>query len=146
MLIQRRTLESLGRLGKDVLLHDEPADVPHRSQLGEHRVGVEVTLSQRRKSLPGPDLRGRTAARDDLRHHRPSRVLQVDLVDPTAPVADGRHRVASTEDEVAGVKAQSDIGELEHAIDFPWRLDVGTGFMVERRLVAPVAAPLDDLL
>ena len=42
-----------------------------------------------------------------------------------------------------GLQAQPDVGEVEHPLDLPGRLDVGPGFRVERRLVATVAAASD---
>src|SRR4051794_3589106 len=66
------------------------------------------------------------------------------MVDPRAEVAQRRDGVAAADDEVPRVEAELRVGEVQHAFDLPRRLDEGARLVVERRLVAAVAAAVQD--
>src|SRR5207237_3782157 len=82
---------------------------------------------------PGP-------VRDHAVEDRALVVLDVQVVDALAPVAQALDRVAAPEREVPGVEEEADVGELEHALDLPRRLDVRRGVVVEGGLVAAAAS------
>ncbi len=73
---------------------------------------------------------------DDAGEHVVVDVLDVDVVDPAAPVAKTVTGIASAESEVPGVEQEADVRELEHLLDLPRRLDERAGVVMERRLEA----------
>src|SRR5438067_1443566 len=79
---------------------------------------------------------------DDAAEHVQAHVLDVDVVDATAPVAQRLDRVGAADQEVTGVDEQADVGELEHAVDLPRRLDEGARVGVEGRLEPAAACQL----
>src|SRR5205823_3936263 len=91
-------------------------------------------------ALPGLDRPGMVA--DDAVEHVQAHVLDVDVVDATAPVAQRLDRVGAADQEVAGVDEQADVGELEHAVDLPGRFDERARVGVEGRLEAAAAREL----
>src|ERR1700752_5372709 len=65
------------------------------------------------------------------------------MVDPVGPLLQVLHGIAAADQEVACVHAESDFGHFEHPGDLVRRLDVGAGLVVEDRLGATRAAPVD---
>src|SRR3970282_1153306 len=51
--------------------------------------------------------------------------------------------VATTDQEMASVEAESHIGEGQDRLDLRWRLHIGPGLMVERGLIASSTAAVD---
>src|SRR5437588_2524520 len=126
-------------VGQHVLLHHEPTGVAVSHRL-QHAVDVEVAFAQTAKGFPAPDLRDGSCIAHDLLDHRAAGVLQVHVVDTAAPIPHRLHRIATSQQEVAGVQTETDGGQLQDLLDLPWRFDVRACFVVERRLVAPCAA------
>ena len=80
---------------------------------------------------------------DDLLQPVEPGVLEVHVVDPARPVADGRDRVAPSEQQVPGVKAQPHVAELQQSLDLPLGFDVGGGVVMKGRIEATLATTLD---
>jgi hypothetical protein len=68
----------------------------------------------------------------------------VGVVDPGRPLPDRRDGIAAGEEQVPGVHAQANVGDLEDPLDLPRRLDRGARLVVERGFVAAIAAAPDD--
>src|SRR5205823_2181882 len=128
-----------------VLLDNHPARVrvAHRVK---HTVDVEIAFAEPAKRLSPPDLGDRRGLADDAVDHGAPCVLQMQMVDSLPPLPHRAHRVAPSNKQVASVEAQSDRGQIEHLLDLPRSFDVGTGLVVEGRLVAPRTAALGSHL
>src|SRR5437868_4028162 len=94
-LVARGRFETLLATRERVLLHDQPTAVAACPQRGEHAVGIQVTLSKRRKGAPFPDFVRRAAVGDDRGYHVSVSVLEMYVVDAIAPVVHRGHRIAA---------------------------------------------------
>src|SRR5438552_1245802 len=63
------------------------------------------------------------------------------MIDPGGPIAQGLMGIAATNDQVAGIEAEPDVGPREHFADLFWRFDVARAVMVKGRLVTAPAYP-----
>src|SRR5437870_2277327 len=68
----------------------------------------------------------------------------MEVINPVFPGPDTGERVAATDQQVACVQAQPDVADLQGALDLPNCLQVCAGVMVQRRLIAALAAALGD--
>src|SRR5467141_2861611 len=61
------------------------------------------------------------------------------VVDPAAPIPHRAQGITAAEQQVPGVKAKSDRGEVENLLDLPGGFDPGAGFVVEGGLITALA-------
>ena len=61
------------------------------------------------------------------------------MIDPAGPIAQGLMGIAATNDQVAGIEAEPDVGPREHFADLFWRFDVARAVMVKGRFVTAPA-------
>src|SRR5579884_1059864 len=134
----------IGRVREDVLLDDEPAPVAAGAQALEHGLERHVAGPEPAERPAPPDLLHRRRVGHDLPDDAEARVLQVQVVDPPVPLAHRRQRIAAAEKEVAGVERDAHVGQLEHPLDLPRRLDIGRRVRVEGRLIPPLAAAIRE--
>ena len=76
---------------------------------------------------------------DDFAHDVEARVLEVDVADARAPVAQRLDRVGAADEQVARVDEQVDRRQLEQPVDLGRRLDVRARVRVEDRREAACA-------
>src|SRR5581483_257843 len=142
-LVPRRLPGVLG-IRQDILFDDKPTGVTDVAERVKHAGDVGVAVAECAERLATPDLLDGGGLRDNLLEPRQARVLEMYLVDPRRPVPDRRDRLTAAEQQVAGVEADPDVGELEQALDLPLRLDVRRRVVMERRLVTALAASGDS--
>ncbi len=123
-----------------VLLHHDPAGEVTLTKGGQDAVDVEVAGTQGAEHAPPPHLVHVRAVADRRVQHVQAGVFEVDMVDALGPCPPCGHRVASAEQQVPGVKAQPDVGGLQHAFDLLGRLHIRSGVLVKCRVEPAVPA------